>query len=97
MTRSAPRIDRRLLATIAELDRRGRPIAETNRLVGEAAARLGLPKPSYEQVRQVVHRARNGRRVYGARDALLDISFRTAAPEVVLRRLIERDRLPEGK
>ncbi len=97
MTRSAPRLDQRLLAAIADLDRKGRPIAETNRLVGEAAARLGLPKPSYEQVRQVVHRGRNGRRVYGARDAVIDISFRTAAPEVVVRRLIERERLPKDK
>jgi hypothetical protein len=87
---SAPRIDQRLLAAVAELDRPGRPIAETNRRVGEIANRLGLPRPSYEQVRAVVHAARNGRRVYGWRDLASDISFRTRSPRAAVDALIDR-------
>jgi hypothetical protein len=97
VARSAPRIDQRLLAAIADIDRRGRPIAETNRLVGQVAETMGLPKPSYEQVRQVVHRARNGGRRYGLREAYVDASFRKAAPQVVVQRLTERARVPENK
>ncbi len=33
-------------------------IAEINREVGAAAERMGLPRPSYEQVRRLVHEAR---------------------------------------
>jgi hypothetical protein len=97
LARSAPRIDQRLLAAIADIDHRSRPIAETNRLIGQVAERLGLPKPSYEQVRQVVHRARNGGRTYGLRDAYLDASFQIAAPQGVVQRLTERARVPENK
>ena len=86
----APRIDRRLVAAVARLDRRDTPIAETNRRVGELAAKLGLTKPSYEQVRTIVHAARNEVRAYGVRDAAHDVSFRTEDPRVVAERLIER-------
>ena len=55
----APRISPRLLDEIERLSRRSAPIAEINRSVGRAAARLGLPKPSYEQVRALVHEARD--------------------------------------
>ena len=93
----APRIDLRLLDAIARLDRRDTPIAETNRRVGALAVSLGLPRPSYEQVRAIVHASRNGSRVYGLLDAYLDVSFRTAEPRVVVERLTERARLPERK
>ena len=56
---SAPRISPRLLDEIERLSRRRMPIAELNRRVGAAAARLGLPRPSYEQVRLLVHEARS--------------------------------------
>jgi hypothetical protein len=94
MTSSAPRIDQRLLAAAADFDRPGRPIAETNRHVGDLAATLGLPRPSYEQIRAVVHAARNGRRVYGWTDALLDLSFQTASPETVFDRVVNGGRAP---
>jgi hypothetical protein len=97
VTPAAPRIDRRLLAAIGDLDRRDAPIAETNRRVGYVAAALGLPKPSYEQVRTIVHAARNGRRYYGLLDAYVDLTFRTAPAPEAIRRLVERDRLPKRK
>jgi hypothetical protein len=94
---SAPRIDPRLVKAIVRLDRRDTPIAETNRRVGEVAGRLGLPKPSYEQVRAIVHAARNSVRAYGLRDAAYDVSFRTADPRVVAERLIKRAPVREHK
>lgn len=97
MTRSAPRIDERLVAAIARLDERGLQIAETNRVVGDVAAQLGLQRPSYEQVRTIVHGLRNRPRSYGLRDAAVEISFRTADPQVVLSRLIDRPPLPKRK
>jgi hypothetical protein len=91
VTSAAPRIDPRLAAAIADYDRRDCPIAETNRLIGELAERLGLPRPSYQQVRVLVHAARNGRRVYGPAEAALDLSLRTRSPEAVIGALIERE------
>ena len=58
----APRIPPRLLDEVERLARRSLPIAEINRLVGASARRLDLPKPSYEQVRALVHEARALRR-----------------------------------
>lgn len=52
----------RLLDEIERLSRRREPIAEINRLAGAEAARMGLPRPSYEQVRVLVHTARRYRR-----------------------------------
>ena len=97
MTAAAPRVDLRLRDAIGRLDRRDTPIAETNRRIGTLAASLGLPRPSYEQVRAIVHASRNGTRVYGLLDAYVDISFRTAEPRVAVERLVERARLPERK
>ena len=93
MPRSAPRLDPRLVAAIGKLDDRGRPLAETSRLVGELADAAGLPRPSYEQVRTLAHRARNGDRVYGWDDALIELSFRTRDPRRVLDLLIESGRV----
>jgi hypothetical protein len=97
MTASAPRLDRRLVATIAELDSPHEPIAETNRRVGHVAAALGLPKPSYEQVRTIVHASRNGVRYYDLLDAYGDLTFQEAPTREVVRRLLERERLPKRK
>jgi hypothetical protein len=97
VTASAPRIDPRLLAAIGDLDRRDRPIAETNRRVGLVASQLGLPKPSYEQVRTVVHASRNGRRYYGLVDAYIDLTFRTAHAQQIVERLLQRELLPDRK
>jgi hypothetical protein len=61
---------------IARLDRPGRPIAETNRLLGVVAEHIGCPRPSYQQVRVVVHALRAGRRRNEVGRLLLDIAFR---------------------
>ena len=97
MTAAAPRLDPRLLAAIGDLDRRDRPIAETNRRIGLVASMLGLPKPSYEQVRTVVHAARSGKRYYGLVDAYIDLTFQTAHARAIVERLLEHEPLPDRR
>jgi hypothetical protein len=78
--RFAPRLHPRLFEAIVKLDDPGVRIADTHRRVGELADRHGLPRPSYERVRQLVHHARR-RRVYPTTtEVLLDIAFRTRPP-----------------
>jgi len=82
----APRIPRRLLDEIERQSGRSVPIAEMNRRVGRAAARMGLYRPSYEQVRVLVHTARRLRRRGGARvsTVALDVVFRVRPPVALL-------------
>jgi hypothetical protein len=61
MVKMAPRISGRLIEAILRLDDRGRPIAETYRRVGAEAERLGLTRPSYQRIRELVHEVRNMR------------------------------------
>jgi hypothetical protein len=81
---AAPRIDPRLLAALARLDKPGRPIADTHRRLGSTAERLGLPRPSYEQVRVLVHALRARRRGPGVGELLLDIALQKRPPEAVI-------------
>jgi hypothetical protein len=80
----APRIDSKLVAALVRLDDRQLPIAEINRRLGLVAADLGLPKPSYEQVRVILHAVRRGKREPGIGSLLLDIAYRGKAPEQLL-------------
>jgi hypothetical protein len=84
MPRSAPRIDRRLVAALALLDDGATSFAEINRRLGQLAAQFGLFKPSYEQVRVLVHatRARLGRRPCGM--LRIDVSIRLQPPAPLL-------------
>jgi hypothetical protein len=78
----APRIDSKLIAALRVLDDERLPIAETNRRVGELAVHVGLPRPSYEQVRTLVHALRAAGPPPGAAlgELLLDIAFRVRPP-----------------
>jgi hypothetical protein len=82
----APRIPRRLLDEIERQSRREVPIAEMNRCVGRAAADMGLCRPSYEQVRVLVHTARRlrsqGREPVST--VALDVAFRVRPPDAIL-------------
>jgi hypothetical protein len=80
----APRLDQRLVAAVAALDDPKRPIAETWRRVAMLAERLGLPRPSYEQVRVLVGEFRAGKYSPGLGDVLLEIAFRAAPPDALL-------------
>jgi hypothetical protein len=89
VTRSAPRIDERLVAALARLDRPGRPIAETHRRVGRIAEGLGLSRPSYEQCRVVVHALRSRSRGSEVGLTLLDVVLRTRPPEALIKALAQ--------
>ena len=80
MAASAPRIDCRLVAAIERLDDPTVPIAETNRRLGAIAETIGLARPSYEQVRTIVHRARRRGRHPGAGAILLEVALRARPP-----------------
>jgi hypothetical protein len=84
----APRIDSRLVAAAERLDDEVTPIAETNRRVGAVAAELALPRPSYEQVRTIVIRARERGRHPTTGEVLLDIAFRARPPTAFLDHLV---------
>ena len=55
----APRISPRLIDAIVRHDDRDRPIAETYRRVAAEAERIGLTRPSYQRIRELVHGVRN--------------------------------------
>jgi hypothetical protein len=80
----APRISPKLLEAIVRFDKTSRPIAETSRRVGREAERLGLPRPSYERVRELVHMMRRIRRGPTTASVLLDVAFRLRPPEAVV-------------
>ena len=70
VTRQAPRIDRRLVA-LRRLDDPSLPIAETVRRAGVMANELGLARPSYEQIRVLVHAERRQAQTRRARRELV--------------------------
>jgi len=80
----APRIDSRLVAALERLDDRGVPIAETYRRLGRVARELRLFRPSYEQVRRLVHLARRNGRLPSAGDVLLDVAFNLRPPTALM-------------
>ena len=98
----APRIPQRLLDEIERQSRRSVPIAEMNRCVGRAAAEMGLHRPSYEQVRVLVHTARRLRRrgPEPVSTVAMKVAFRAEPPDAILLRLLApppqrlRDRAP---
>ncbi len=80
---SGPDIDSRLVAALERLDDSRRPIAETYRRLTIIARELQLVRPSYEQVRTLVHRARRRGRYPSAGDVLLDLMFQTQQPGII--------------
>ena len=85
MPASAPRIDPRLVAAVARLDDPRQPIAETNRRIGRLAESLGIPRPSYQQVRLLVHAERDRqRRRRAVLELLLEVDVRARPPEALL-------------
>jgi len=80
----APRIPPRLIQALDRLDDRRVPIAEVNRRLGAEAERLGLRRPSYQRVRELVHRLRWLRKRPTTARVLLEVALRAGPPEAVL-------------
>lgn len=76
MPASAPRLSPRLVDAIERLDDRRVPIAEVARRVGREADRLGLPRPSYERIRLLVHEFRRIRAEPSTAGVVVDVAFR---------------------
>lgn len=78
------RLDPRLHALVVAHDRDEQPAAETWRRVGESAEELGLPRPSYHTVRELVRDERLRRRARTAtRKAALELLGAVASPRAV--------------
>jgi hypothetical protein len=79
MYSAAPRLDRRLLDALANVDDPSEPIAETYRRCRKVAADLDIPRPSYERVRIEVHEIRREReRRRNARETLIRVALHQA-------------------
>ena len=90
---AAPRISPRLVAVIVRATRERVPFAEIARRVGREADRLGLSRPSYEQVRVLAHEAiehRERRRELAG--SLADAAF----DPLIVRQLTTLGRVVEG-
>ena len=84
MASQAARIGPTLLAGIERLDDDSLPIGEVNRRVGALASHLGFVRPSYEQIRVLVHEHRQRGLVPAAGQILLDVAARSRPPEALL-------------
>jgi hypothetical protein len=86
MAAAAPRISPRLRKALDRMDDGG-PVAELARRVGAVADELGLARPSYEQVRVIVHELRRARARPTTAGVLVDIATRTAPPTALVEHL----------
>jgi len=84
MPSQAPRIGATLLAGIERLDDESVPIAEVYRRVAALASHLNLARPSYEQIRILVHEHRRRGLAPTAGQILLDVALRTRPPQALL-------------
>ncbi len=84
MAPQAPRIGPTLLAAIERFDDEAVPIAEVNRRVGALASHLGFVRPSYEQIRVLVHEHRQRGLAPTAGQILLDVALKTRPPQALL-------------
>jgi hypothetical protein len=80
----APRITRRLLNEIDRLARGPDCVADICRAVGEHADEQGLRRPSYEQVRVHVQRARRQPGRVSTGRVLVEVGLRLHHPDVFL-------------
>jgi hypothetical protein len=87
MTAAAPRIGAVLLAGIEKLDDESVPIAEVHRRVSALASHLDCTRPSYQQIRVLVHEHRQRGLAPTAGQVLLDVAFRVKPPDALLEHL----------
>jgi hypothetical protein len=81
----APRIPMRLLDEIDALARGSHRSADICRMIGERAEEQGFRRPSYEQVRLHVNRARRRPRRMSTGKVLLEVALRAHHPDAFLR------------
>ena len=84
MPAAAPRIGPLLLAAIERLDDEAVPIAEVYRRVAALAGDVGLTRPSYEQVRTLIHEHRRRGLAPTAGQIVLDVALKKLPPHALL-------------
>ena len=84
MAAAAPRIGATLLAAVERLDDDSLPIAEVYRRVAALASQLGYCRPSYEQIRVLVHEHRRQGLAPTVGQVLLDVALKTRPPDALL-------------
>jgi len=80
-------VDRRLRLELERLARQKRPIAEINREIGARAEALGLTRPSYARVRQIVLEVRDRVEIPSWGELLVDVDLRLRSPTILLDKL----------
>jgi hypothetical protein len=86
MYAAAPRVEEEFLNALARIDDTSIPIAETYRKCREEAAKLDVPRPSYELVRIVIHEARReGERRRANRNTILRVLLYQLPPDALNR------------
>ena len=73
-----------LLAGLTRFDDESVPIAEVHRRIAALASHLGLPRPSYERIRVLVHEHRRRGLAPTAGQLLLEVAFRSRPPDALL-------------
>jgi hypothetical protein len=73
-----------LLSAIERLDDDTVPIAEVHRRVAALASELGLSRPSYEQIRRLVHEHRHRGLLPTAGGIVLDVALKKRPPRALL-------------
>ena len=91
MPAAAPRIEPLLLAAIERLDDDAVPIAEVYRRVATLAGEVGHARPSYEQVRKLVHEHRQRGLTPTAGGIVLDVALKKRPPYALLDLLVPPD------
>jgi hypothetical protein len=87
---SAPRTPWPIVASITRLDTRDVSIAEVWRRACDLAETIGTHRPSYEQIRRLVHRERRIHNLPGSSDVVTDVLFRVQSPLHAMDELLER-------
>jgi hypothetical protein len=93
----APRISPRLRNEIERLAAKPYSSADICREVGGTAERLGLRRPSYEQVRALVRELRRRPRTATTGEVLLDVAFRVRHPDAFIEHVSGVNTLRTGK
>jgi len=81
---SAPRVSPRLRAAIERVHGDDVRIAEVCRRVGVEADSLGLPRPSYETIRRLVHEMTAGRGEPGTLEVVAGVAIRARPPAALV-------------
>jgi hypothetical protein len=82
--RIAPRVHYKLRRELERHYRDDVPIAEINRRIGALADRIGAPRPSYEQIRTLVHELRESRAQPTTASVAFDVATRVRPPTALV-------------